>query len=103
MSTLEIVRRFQRRALERRLHHREFADGSVLIKTQDNVLRTAELVDRSVGGLRIRFSGEALTPGFHLRVMTPFSDLHARVAWSRATETGAEAGLQVWPVDNRTN
>lgn len=92
MPALDLFRRLQLWTLDRRRHPREFADGSVLVKTPDGTIMTAELVDRSPGGLRIRFSGDAFPAGARLLVMAPFSDFDARVAWSRPTQTGAGSG-----------
>ena len=97
MPALDLVRRLQLWTLDRRRHQREFADGTVLVKAPNGTIMTAELVDRTPGGLRIRFAGNALPAGARLLVMAPFSDFDARVAWSRPTEMGAEAGLQIWP------
>lgn len=98
MTGLGIVRRIQAWTFERRLHAREFADGSVLIRTEDGKqILTAQLLDRSPDGFRIAYTGARLTTGERLLLMGPFADFHARVVWSKRDAEREEAGLQVWP------
>lgn len=103
MTGLGILRSIQQWTFERRLHGREFVDGSVLIKREsDNNLLTASLLDRSTSGCRIAYSGGLLQPGEGLLVMAPFADFNAQVVWCRQTGDRVEAGLKLWPASRLT-